>query len=112
MAENGAADSRCLLDIDAGNLDRVKTEDLVEGLSGGVRVVHGDGRAARERANQGPGRSGSARMGQRLVESVPSATIVEGLNPQGHDAQLIREKRAGPLLQCPLSAQKIHPAHR
>ena len=109
VAENGAADPRDLLDIHAGDLDMIHIEDRGECLGAAARIVNRYRRLVRQQIEQGPRRSSDPRMGQRLVEGVSAAGIVEGLDAQGHDDEPIPEPQSalGPILHSSRSPQAI-----
>ncbi|MBV8508212.1 MAG: hypothetical protein JOZ11_20700, partial [Alphaproteobacteria bacterium] len=47
-AEDGTADTRDLLDVDAGNFDLMQIVERTEGLKGAARIVNSDRGVARE----------------------------------------------------------------
>ena len=89
----------------------VRRSSIVIGkcLGGAARIVNRHRRLVRQQIEQGPRRSSDPRMGQRLVEGVSAAGIVEGLDAQGHDDEPIPEPQSafGPILHSSRSSQAI-----
>ena len=79
------ADARHIRDKDLGDLDAVQPENLGEPLRRAMRIDDRGRSVAGESHTQRARRLCRMRVGQRLIERVAAAEIIEGFDAQRHD---------------------------
>ena len=87
------ADLRDVLNIDPSDVEPVEGEEFMKGADNAVGIVDRDPADLGQSIDQATRRRCRARMGQRLVEGVPAARIVERLDPERHDRMAIHTAR-------------------
>ena len=87
--QHRGANARYILDVNAGDLDLRQSENLGEPFRCAIRIDDRDRRLPREPGQQRARRLGRMRVGQRFIQRVPAAEIVEGLDAQRHDHPIL-----------------------
>ncbi len=84
MAKDRRSDPSEVLDKGSRDLDTVERVNLGKAFRGALRVDDRRRARASKRGDESARRTGRVRMGQRLVQRVAAAQIVEGIDAQRH----------------------------